>query len=125
MAYGVGPEDLFGPESLYPQPLRGDLGNIHFIGGDKFRSLPAKLPSAALLFAGATYRVSPLVTPIGNVLMSDPHFYLLTILMDIDGEAKLGPFPINPNPANLAFQAGFVNFDTLTLRMSNAIKIDV
>jgi len=102
-AYGGGPEDLDGPESLYPSAARGDSFGIRAHGND------AAFP-VFLLF------ISPgvLKSPVCCIGVPNSSWYLefagpfplllAAVSLDLKGQANVGPYPI------ASFPAGFRSF---------------
>ena len=98
-AYGGNPEVLFGPEALYPVASRGDHVGINIHGRD-----PGIFPIMAVLMA-PRQRISPLLVvtqpETGYLYLDSVPILLSWHVLDFQGKATVGPFPLGVLPPTL------------------------
>jgi hypothetical protein len=114
-AYGA-PEDLLGPESLWPDSTRGDKLGWSLSGA----AFPGKV---ALPCLAAAYGPPIPVGPPGTYLMSLPVLVIgQPLVLDAAGNFKTAAIPVPP-ALQLATQTIFLDPTATRLRLSDAARI--
>ena len=118
-AYGGKPEDLFGPEALYPDPTRGDrIGWL--MSYRKFTLRPGPplvLPLVAPRALGAN-----LSTAVGDLILGLNFVPLTPLLLNATGTADTGPVSL-PKGVRFWTQALFLDPLKKEVRLSSAQEV--
>lgn len=118
-AYGITVEDLFGPESLYPDSARGDqIG--WFMSYRKYGFRPGSQLVVPLV-APNTLRAN-VSTAFGDLILGLNFLALAPMPLDATGSADSGPVPI-PKGISLWTQALFIDANKGEMRLSCAQQV--
>ncbi len=114
--YQATAEDLFGPESLHPDPVRGDKV------GWKFNA--TKFPSGvAVLLLDGTLRNPPITTNLGPLFLQAPVGVIqLPFVLDVNGQASTPPL-LPPAKLTLWTQSIFVDLVSGVARASDVAGV--
>jgi hypothetical protein len=122
-AYGLGFEDLYGPESVFPVAARGDMIGVEVNGGQ------VGVSGLGLLYVAPDLTMTPIPLPIGAVLLSlKPPFpvHVVTLELDNFGIGRLEPFPftvVPPEARSFWLQAIVVNPWSLEIEATDAVGV--